>query len=85
MVWIVKCYQGTKRSILDVWLGSEYSPPSSSVVDNKYMTKYNHEESHLREENVRLQRKLLLEMERREQLSRQLSESESSLEMDDER
>lgn len=49
------------------------------------MTKYNTEESHLREENVRLQRKLLLEMERREQLSRQLSESESSLEMDDER
>lgn len=51
----------------------------------KTMTKYESEENHLREENVRLQRKLLLEMERREQLSRQLSESESSLEMDDER
>ena len=49
------------------------------------MTKFETEEHHLREENVRLQRKLLLEMERREQLSRQLSESESSLEMDDER
>ena len=32
-----------------------------------------------------MQRKLLREMERREALSRQLSESESSLEMDDER
>lgn len=53
--------------------------------DNKHMCKYEMEESSLREENVRLQRKLLLEMERREQLSRQLSESESSLEMDDER
>jgi len=51
----------------------------------KTMTKFESEENHLREENVRLQRKLLLEMERREQLSRQLSESESSLEMDDER
>ena len=49
------------------------------------MSKFETEEHHLREENVRLQRKLLLEMERREQLSRQLSESESSLEMDDER
>jgi len=52
---------------------------------SKHMTKFETEEHHLREENVRLQRKLLLEMERREQLSRQLSESESSLEMDDER
>ncbi|XP_065911904.1 coiled-coil domain-containing protein 6-like isoform X2 [Dysidea avara] len=43
------------------------------------------EERSLKEENVRLQRKLLREMERREALSRQLSESESSLEMDDER
>ena len=49
------------------------------------MSKYESEEHNLREENLRLQRKLLLEMERREQLSRQLSESESSLEMDDER
>ena len=39
----------------------------------------------LREENLRLQRRLLRETERREQLSRQLSESESSLEMDEER
>ena len=43
------------------------------------------EEKALREENVRLQRRLLRETERREQLTRQLSESESSLEMDDER
>ena len=43
------------------------------------------EEKALREENMRLQRRLLREMERREMLSRQLSESESSLEMEDER
>ncbi|KAJ8388225.1 hypothetical protein AAFF_G00135960 [Aldrovandia affinis] len=46
---------------------------------------YIEEERHMREENVRLQRKLQREMERREALCRQLSESESSLEMDDER
>lgn len=39
----------------------------------------------MREENIRLQRKLQREVERREALCRQLSESESSLEMDDER
>ena len=38
-----------------------------------------------REENLRLQRKLQLEMERREALCRHLSESESSLEMEEER
>jgi len=43
------------------------------------------EERQVREENVRLQRKLQMEIERREQLCRHLSESESSLEMDDER
>lgn len=58
---------------------------AAQAEHNKHMCKYEMEESSLREENVRLQRKLLLEMERREQLSRQLSESESSLEMDDER
>lgn len=49
------------------------------------MAAYAKEERHIKEENIRLQRKLLREMERREALSRQLSESESSLEMDDER
>ena len=43
------------------------------------------EEKHIREENLRLQRKLQMERERREMLCRHLSESESSLEMDDER
>uniref|UniRef100_H2ZNC8 Coiled-coil domain-containing protein 6 n=1 Tax=Ciona savignyi TaxID=51511 RepID=H2ZNC8_CIOSA len=42
------------------------------------------EEKNLREENARLHHQLLLETERREALSRQLSESESSLEMDEE-
>lgn len=46
---------------------------------------YAEEERHIREENLRLQRKLQMEIERREQLCRHLSESESSLEMDDER
>ncbi len=55
------------------------------LIDNKKMMEYEKEEHSLKEENIRLQRKLLLEMERREALSRQLSESESSLEMDDER
>ena len=49
------------------------------------MARYAHEERQVREENLRLQRKLQLEIERREALCRTLSESESSLEMDDER
>lgn len=40
---------------------------------------YQIEERHIREENLRLQRKLQLEVERREALCRHLSESESSL------
>lgn len=58
---------------------------NATVVYNKKMMEYEKEEHQLKEENIRLQRKLMLEMERREALSRQLSESESSLEMDDER
>ncbi|XP_062514991.1 coiled-coil domain-containing protein 6-like [Corticium candelabrum] len=46
---------------------------------------FEEEEKAIQEENVRLQRRLILEIERRENLSRQLSESESSLEMEDER
>ena len=44
-----------------------------------------HEEKCIRDENKRLQRKLQQEVERREALSRHLSESESSLEFEDER
>mgnify|MGYP000754312328 CR=1 FL=1 len=57
----------------------------SLALDCEKMTAYAKEERHIKEENIRLQRKLQREMERREALSRQLSESESSLEMDDER
>lgn len=46
---------------------------------------YAQEEKCIREENMRLQRKLQLEVERREALCRHLSESESSLEMEEER
>lgn len=49
------------------------------------MAQYALEEKQIREENIRLQRKLHMEMERREALCRHLSESESSLEMDEER
>lgn len=57
----------------------------SCLIDREKIQALEDEERSLKEENVRLQRKLLREMERREALSRQLSESESSLEMDDER
>ena len=60
-----------------------YSP--FFFVDQEKMRLLADEEKALREENIRLQRRLLREMERREALSRQLSESESSLEMEDER
>lgn len=53
--------------------------------DEQRMAQYAKEEQHIRDENLRLQRKLQMEMERRETLCRHLSESESSLEMDDER
>lgn len=52
---------------------------------NEKVAHFAQEERHIREENVRLQRKLQLEMDRREALCRHLSESESSLEMDEER
>ena len=55
------------------------------LSDEEKMARYAHEEKQVREENLRLQRKLQLEIERREALCRTLSESESSLEMDDER
>jgi coiled-coil domain-containing protein 6 len=49
------------------------------------MAKFEREEREQKEQNLRLQRKLQIEMERRETLCRHLSESESSLEMDEER
>ncbi|KAH8268742.1 hypothetical protein KR018_000571 [Drosophila ironensis] len=52
---------------------------------NIKMQQYALEEKSIREENARLQRKLKQEVERREALCRHLSESESSLEMDEER
>ncbi|XP_052264875.1 coiled-coil domain-containing protein 6-like isoform X2 [Dreissena polymorpha] len=58
---------------------------SAQIEHEEKMAHYAQEERHIREENLRLQRKLQMEMERRESLCRHLSESESSLEMDDER
>lgn len=47
--------------------------------DTEKMQRYVNEEKQIREENLRLQRKLQLEVERREALCRHLSESESRL------
>lgn len=52
---------------------------------NQKTQQFAHEEKCIREENLRLQQKLQAEVERREALCRHLSESESSLEMDEER
>ncbi|XP_018899530.1 coiled-coil domain-containing protein 6 isoform X2 [Bemisia tabaci] len=49
------------------------------------MEQFVKEERQIKEENLRLHRKLQLEVERREALCKHLSESESSLEMDEER
>jgi hypothetical protein len=51
----------------------------------KNMAKMVREEKVVRDENLRLQKRLQMEVDRREALCRHLSESESSLEMDDER
>ncbi|KAK7595360.1 hypothetical protein V9T40_013185 [Parthenolecanium corni] len=51
--------------------------------NSKKLEKYAKEERQIREENVRLHRKLQIEVDRRTALCRHLSESESSLEMDD--
>ncbi|KAK7112813.1 coiled-coil domain-containing protein 6-like isoform X2 [Littorina saxatilis] len=58
---------------------------SAQIEHAEKMAQYAQEERNIREENLRLQRRLQLEMERRENLCRHLSESESSLEMDEER
>lgn len=47
------------------------------LIDTEKMEKFAKEEKHVKEENLRLQRKLQLEVERREALCRHLSESES--------
>ncbi|KAL1513397.1 hypothetical protein ABEB36_002816 [Hypothenemus hampei] len=58
---------------------------SSQQEHTQKMQRYVQEERNIKEENLRLQRKLQLEVERREALCRHLSESESSLEMEEER
>ncbi|CAG9825307.1 unnamed protein product [Phaedon cochleariae] len=57
----------------------------SQQEHSQKMQRYVQEERNIKEENLRLQRKLQLEVERREALCRHLSESESSLEMEEER
>ncbi len=53
------------------------------MVEEEKMAHYAQEEKHIREENLRLQRRLQMEMERREALCRHLSESESRLAVDE--
>ncbi|XP_045765060.1 coiled-coil domain-containing protein 6 isoform X2 [Maniola jurtina] len=57
----------------------------SQNENKEKMQRFALEEKHIREENMRLHRKLQQEVERREALCRHLSESESSLEMEEER
>ena len=57
----------------------------SSEQHTTQMKSMENEEKSLREENFRLQRKLNMEVERREALHRHLSESDVSVEMDDDR
>jgi len=63
----------------------KYQLADEELRHKQRMSEFEKEEKHIREENLRLQRKLQLEMERREALCRHLSESESSLEMEEER
>ncbi|CAG0916190.1 unnamed protein product [Notodromas monacha] len=58
---------------------------SAQKEHNEKMHLFATEEKQIRMDNVTLQKKLALEKERRRALSRQLSESESSLEMDEDR
>lgn len=58
---------------------------AAQMETSQKMQQFAQEEKSIREENLRLQRKLQLEVERREALCRHLSESESSLEMEEER
>lgn len=48
-----------------------------NLLDSKKLEKYAKEERQIREENIRLQRKLQMEVDRRAALCRHLSESES--------
>ncbi|XP_044751466.1 coiled-coil domain-containing protein 6 isoform X1 [Coccinella septempunctata] len=58
---------------------------NSQQEHTQNMQRYAQEERNIKEENLRLQRKLQMEVERREALCRHLSESESSLEMEEEK
>ncbi|XP_032776666.2 coiled-coil domain-containing protein 6 isoform X5 [Daphnia magna] len=65
------------------WLRNEVSRLKHQLTlslqeQEEKMAHYAQEEKHIRDENLRLQRRLQMEMERREALCRHLSESESS-------
>lgn len=58
---------------------------NSQQEHTQNMQRYAQEERNIKEENLKLQRKLQMEVDRREALCRHLSESESSLEMEEEK
>ena len=64
-----------------------YNPnfPNPSTAPDSEASNMSAEECRLREENLKLNRQLYWEREQRLKLSRALSESNSSLEMDEER
>ncbi|KAF0292349.1 Coiled-coil domain-containing protein 6 [Amphibalanus amphitrite] len=73
--------QQLRREVLALKSQLQHSRREHSVK----MAQYAQEERHVREENQRLTRRLQVEMDRRDTLCRHLSESESSLDMDEER
>ena len=73
-----QCYCESALQVLVVDLKwQKLSKLYSDLSDTEKMQRYVNEEKNIREENLRLQRKLQLEVERREALCRHLSESES--------
>lgn len=58
---------------------------NSQQEHTQNMQRYAQEERNIKEENLRLQRKLQMEVDRREALCRHLSESESSLELEEDK
>ena len=68
-----------------VFASLRFSNVSTFCLDAKRLKEVTKEEDALRAEKLLLERKLAREKERSDALNKQLSESESSLEIDDER
>ena len=84
MKWTVDCFVFSSCVVVSAVVNlrcrfkwQKLSKLFSDLSDTEKMQRYVNEEKNIREENLRLQRKLQLEVERREALCRHLSESES--------